>query len=208
MEHVFFKPWVGKNYQNGGIFKKKILVLGESHYCGNENCNGKCGFRDFPDGGCEDFTYDRVMDYLNGSTGRWTNTFKKFERSLVNKPTTAEESREIWESVACFNFLQVAMTETRTAGSYEDYMEGQKAFLEIIEDLQPDLIIVWGIRLYGHLPNERWIQGEPLVVDNYSVKNGYYQLKQGKKSRVIAVYHPSTGYSWDWWYKVIASQLG
>lgn len=208
MEHVFFKPWVGKNYQNGGIFKKKILVLGESHYCGNENCNGKCGFRDFPDGGCEDFTYDRVMDYLNGSTGRWTNTFKKFERSLVNKPTTAEESREIWESVSYFNFLQVAMTETRTAGSYEDYMEGQKAFLEVIEDLQPDLIIVWGIRLYGHLPNERWIQGEPLVVDNYSVKNGYYQLKQGKKSRVIAVYHPSTGYSWDWWHKVIASQLG
>lgn len=208
MEHVFFKPWVGKNYQNGGIFKKKILVLGESHYCGNENCNGKCGFRDFPDGGCEDFTYDRVMDYLNGSTGRWTNTFKKFERSLVNKPTTAEESREIWESVSYFNFLQVAMTETRTAGSYEDYMEGQKAFLEVIEDLQPDLIIVWGIRLYGHLPNERWIQGEPLVVDNYSVKNGYYQLKQGKKSRVIAVYHPSTGYSWDWWHKVIASPLG
>ena len=208
MEHVFFKPWIGKNYQNGGIFKKKILVLGESHYCGNENCNGKCGFRDFPDGGCEDFTYDRVMDYLNGSTGRWTNTFKKFERSLVNKPTTAEESREIWESVAYFNFLQVAMTETRTAGSYEDYIEGQKAFLEVIEDLQPNLIIVWGIRLYGHLPNERWIQGEPLVVDNYSVKNGYYQLKQGKKSRVIAVYHPSTGYSWDWWYKVIASQLG
>lgn len=208
MEHVFFKPWVGKNYQNGGIFKKKILVLGESHYCGNENCNGKCGFRDFPDGGCEDFTYDRVMDYLNGSTGRWTNTFKKFERSLVNKPTTAEESREIWESVAYFNFLQVAMTGTRTAGSYEDYMEGQKAFLEVIEDLQPDLIIVWGIRLYGYLPNEGWIQGEPLVFDNYSVKNGYYQLKQGKKSRVIAVYHPSTGYSWDWWHKVIASQLG
>lgn len=207
MEHVFFKPWIGKNYQNGGIFKKKILVLGESHYCGNENCNSKCGFRDFPDGGCEDFTYDRVMDYLSGSAGMWANTFKKFERSLVNKPTTAEESREIWESVAYFNFLQVAMTETRTAGSYEDYIEGQRAFLEVIKDLQPDLIIVWGIRLYGHLPNERWIQGEPLVVDNYSVKNGYYQQKQGKKSRVIAVYHPSVGYSWDWWYKVIATQL-
>ena len=148
------------------------------------------------------------MDYLSGSAGMWANTFKKFERSLVNKPTTAEESREIWESVAYFNFLQVAMTETRTAGTDEDYMEGQTAFLEVINELQPDLIIVWGIRLYGHLPNEGWIQGEPLVVDNYSVKNGYYQLKQGKKSRVIAVYHPSTGYSWDWWYKVIASQLG
>ena len=204
MEHVFFKPWIGKNYQNGGIFKKKILVLGESHYCGG--CD-KCGIKYAPE--CNDLNTTKIIEsLLDGSTGGWANTFKKFERSLVNKPTTAEESREIWESVAYFNFLQVAMTETRTAGSYEDYIEGQKAFLEVIEDLQPDLIIVWGIRLYGHLPNERWIQGEPLVVDNYSVKNGYYQLKQGKKSRVIAVYHPSTGYSWDWWYKVIASQLG
>ena len=211
MEHVFFKPWIGKNYKNGGIFKKKILVLGESHYCGNENCNGKCGFRDFPDGGCEDFTYDRVMDYLNGSAGMWANTFKKFERSLVNKETTLEDSNEIWQSLAFFNFLQVAMTETRTADSYEDYMEGQKAFLEVINELQPDLIIVWGVgRLYDNLPNEGWIKGEPLVVDGYNVRNGYYQLKNGKKSRVIAVYHPSTsrGYSWDWWYKVIASQLG
>ena len=204
MEHVFFKPWIGKNYQNGGIFKKKILVLGESHYCGE--CD-KCGIKYAPE--CNDLNTTKIIEsLLDGSTGGWANTFKKFERSLVNKPTTAEESREIWESVAYFNFLQVAMTETRTAGSYEDYIEGQKAFLEVFEDLQPDLIIVWGIRLYGHLPNERWIQGEPLVVDNYSVKNGYYQLKQGKKSRVIAVYHPSTGYSWDWWYKVIASQLG
>ncbi|MBO7480977.1 MAG: hypothetical protein J6T63_02595 [Bacteroidales bacterium] len=205
MEHVFFKPWVGKNYQNGGIFKKKILVLGESHYCGG--CD-QCGIKYAKE--CDDLSTTKIFEeLLNGeSTGKWTNTFKKFERSLVNKPTTPEESREIWESVAYFNFLQVAMTDTRTAGSYEDYIEGQKAFLEVIEDLQPDLIIVWGIRLYGYLPNEGWIQGEPLVIDGYSVKNGYYQLKQGKKSRVIAVYHPSTGYSWDWWYKVIASQLG
>ncbi len=205
MEHVFFKPWIGKNYQNGGIFKKKILVLGESHYCGG--CD-QCGLKYAKE--CDDLNETKIFNtLLNGeNTGKWTNTFKKFERSLVNKPTTLEESREIWESVAYFNFLQVAMTDTRTAGSYEDYMEGQKAFLEVIEDLQPDLIIVWGIRLYGYLPNEGWIQGEPLVIDGYSVKNGYYQLKQGKKSRVIAVYHPSTGYSWDWWYNVIATQLG
>lgn len=206
MEHVFFKPWIGKNYQNGGIFKKKILVLGESHYCGG--CE-QCGLKYAKE--CDDFnTIGIIQSLLEGNKSKHTPTFRKFEHSLVNKVTTLEESREIWESVAFFNFLQVAMTDTRKEGSYEDYMEGQKAFLEVIEDLQPDLIIVWGIRLYGYLPNEGWIQGEPLVIDDYSVKNGYYQLKNGKKSRVIAVYHPSTsrGYSWDWWYKVIASQLG
>ena len=30
MENVFFKPWIGKDYDSGGIFNKKILVLGDN----------------------------------------------------------------------------------------------------------------------------------------------------------------------------------
>ena len=37
MEHVFFKPWVGKNYQKRGFNGKKILVIGESFYCSEED---------------------------------------------------------------------------------------------------------------------------------------------------------------------------
>ena len=210
MEHVFFKPWIGKNYKSGGIFQKKILVVGESHYCGNENCNGKCGFRDFPQGGCEDFTQNRIIEYLSGDcTDKWTKTYRKFERSLVNKETTLEDAKEIWQSIAFFNFLQVAMNEARQSGTHEDYIEGQKAFLEVIDELQPDLIIVWGVgNLYEYLPGEKdgWIWGDELKIDEYNVKNGYYQ-RNGNEPRVIAVYHPSVGYSWDWWHKVIKSQL-
>ena len=207
MEHVFFEPWVGKDYQTGGIFSKKILIVGESHYCGSEDCNGKCGFRDFPEGGCEDFTHNTIMDYLSGDcTDGWTRTFKKFERSLVNKVTTLEDSNRIWHSLAFFNYLQVAMTEARKAGTEEDYQESQIAFYEVIEKLQPELIIVWGLRLFNKLPEENWTEGDSLIIDGYDVKNGYYQLKNGEKARCIAVYHPSTGYSWDWWYKVISGQ--
>ena len=38
---VFFHPWVGSDYFSGGIFGKRIMVLGESHYCA-EACE-KCG---------------------------------------------------------------------------------------------------------------------------------------------------------------------
>lgn len=37
MSEVFFQPFVGKDYQRGGIFGKRIMVLGESHYC-DEGC--------------------------------------------------------------------------------------------------------------------------------------------------------------------------
>ena len=31
--NIFFQPFVGKDYANGGIFGKRIMILGESHYC-------------------------------------------------------------------------------------------------------------------------------------------------------------------------------
>ena len=33
MSNITFRPYVGTNYSTGGIFGKKILTLGESHYC-------------------------------------------------------------------------------------------------------------------------------------------------------------------------------
>ncbi len=205
MDHVFFKPWIGKNYQSGGIFPQKILVVGESHYCGG--CE-ECGLKYKPQG-CEAVnTIKTIRLILDGYTATWTPTYRKFERSLVNKGTTLEESNEIWESIAFYNFLQIAMNEARESGTREDYLDGQPAFLEVINELQPELIVVWGVtKLYKYLPEDGWIEGERLEIDGYNVKNGYYVLRNGQKSRIIFVYHPSTGYSWDRWYKVISSQF-
>ena len=36
MGNIFFQPFVGKDYAKGGIFGKRIMILGESHYC--EGC--------------------------------------------------------------------------------------------------------------------------------------------------------------------------
>ena len=31
--NIFFQPFVGNDYANGGIFGKRIMILGESHCC-------------------------------------------------------------------------------------------------------------------------------------------------------------------------------
>jgi len=31
MSKLFFRPWVGSAYATGGIFGKRVMVLGESH---------------------------------------------------------------------------------------------------------------------------------------------------------------------------------
>lgn len=65
------------------------------------------------------------------------------------------------------------------------------------------MLIVWGVRLWNSLPSERWIDGGEMQIDGYAISNGYYELPSGKKVRAICVYHPSVGYSWDYWYRAI-----
>lgn len=201
MTDVFFKPWVGKDYLSGGLFGKRIMVLGDSHYCGTP-C-GKCG--ENPNPKCNRFTEDVIKAYLDPSAERegWMSTYLKFERSLVGHETTPEESSGIWNSLLFYNYLQVALSGPRQAGTSEQYKAASEAFFSVMEQYQPDLLVVWGVRLWDNLPSTNWSDGPEISVDGYSVSNGFYHLPSGKTVRALCVYHPSTGYSWDYWHKVI-----
>lgn len=202
MRNVRFEPWEGVKYNTSGYKGKKILVIGESFYCSEEDAVAT-------------LTNKIVEDYLairkgepRENKGGWTNTYLKFERSLIGRETTPEDSQEIWNSIAFYNYLQVPMTGPRESGNKVDYKNAEEAFFEVINKLEPDLIIVWGVgTLFNNLPEDNWKWGEPLVVDGWNIKNGYYLLKNKKEVRCMAVYHPSTGYQWDWWHKGISSLL-
>jgi hypothetical protein len=202
MEHVKFKPWKGDNYEKDGVFRKKILAIGESFYCSEKDAVAT-----LTDKVVNDYLAIRDGKYRENDGG-WTNTYLKFERSLQGKETSPEDSHKIWNSIAFYNYLQVPMSGARESGSAIDYKNAEIAFFEVINELQPDLIIVWGVgRLFNNLPEDNWEWGESLDVDGWPIKNGYYKLKNGEKKRCIAVYHPSTGYQWDWWHKVINKVL-
>ena len=112
--NIFFQSFVGKDYADGGIFGKRIMVLGESHYC-DEGCAdcGDCRLHRE----CMGFTQGVLRDYLDEGTERQN--------------------------------------------------------------------------------------GDDIVVDGYYVATGWYVLSNGKQVKAMAVNHPSVGYSWDYWYKVI-----
>lgn len=203
---------MGSDYDHtGGIFGKKILVLGEIHICDSEDCDrNKCGKAE-KRRECGNFTSNVTIDtLLNGETAKWTGSFRKFERSLVGHYTDVEDSKRIWNSVAFYNYIQRAMPayEGRIAPTPENFAVSEKAFYEVLEELQPDLIIAWGVtRMYDNRPSEGWEAGPDMIVDEYAIPNGYYTLRDGHRVRIIFVYNPSSGYSWDWWHKVIKSEL-
>lgn len=206
MENIFFKPWIGKDYQTGGIFGKKILIIGEAHICG-AGCSD-CGNTGNAEE-CADFTSNHCIEQLiDGHTAGWTRTFRKFEHSLVSGDVDLEKSRAIWNSVAFYNYIQKSVDAPRTSPEPVDFQKSENAFFETLELLKPDLIIVWGVtRMYDNMPSKGWEKGESLIVDSTEVRNGWYTTDSGKRIRAIWVYHPSAGYSRERWSNVIKTVL-
>ena len=65
--NIFFQPFVGRHYADGGMFGKRIMILGESHYC-DEGCAdcGDCRMHRE----CMGFTQNVLADYLDETNER------------------------------------------------------------------------------------------------------------------------------------------
>ena len=202
---VKFLPFVGDSYEHGISFDeegnlvlgteakpgKKVLVLGESHYCDEE----------LSDEELSSFTREVLDCYLNSEERyRWMSTFVKFERALSNTVTNVEDSKSIWNHLIFYNYLQLLLRGARMAGDSEDYEEAKTPFFAILKQYQPDYIIVWGRRLFDNLPYENGVEGKcmPIInINSWSYKIGDKMIK------VLPIYHPSVGFSWDYWHKII-----
>ena len=207
MSHMNFKPWVGKNYQSTGYKGKRILVLGESHYCIKDlEQGGRC----FPyckkenmHNDCFSKTQDVMKEFVYEYNGaKYLQTFLCFERSVLGKELSQQEREDFWQSVIFYNYIQFSQSGARTAPQPEQWAKSELAFKELLEEYMPDYIIVWGARLYGGLPG--WDGEESIlqVNENAKTKVWTYNIK-GKRIPAIKVHHPSapTGKNWSYWHE-------
>ncbi len=198
MKNVFFLPWVGAEYATGGIFGKRILVLGESHYG-----DGK----PMPD------TTQCVLDeYLAcpDTVPPYLQSFKRFERSLVGVRTDPQLRRQIWDSLLFYNFVQNPLGEApRQKLAVDNPDRSTDAFFEVLEEHRPQYVIAWGYRLWDKaMPTKRWTWGDEIAIEGLRpIKFGYYTLSDGTRVKAVPVKHPSAGYSWSKWHQFIEQFL-
>ncbi|GAA0304484.1 hypothetical protein GCM10009128_24800 [Psychrosphaera haliotis] len=197
MNSVFFKPWVGKQYgQVNSIFRKKILILGDSHY--TDELEVPELINDQPS---SDFTTAVINDYLNEEIkGNWKSTFTKFMNSFV-QGTVHENSaqEELWNSVAFYNYLQIpAGSEPRLTQHYDYSKEKDRdAFLEVLSELKPDVIISWGSKAWDAIPEDF---GFGKYVPNKEFSDFFYTYPfKDVKLQVLGINHPSSAYKSSYW---------
>lgn len=192
---IFFKPWVGSEYNSGGVYGKKVLVLGESHYGDATDAT--------------DETIGVVKEFVYEYWGApYQQTFLCFERALAGRELNQEEREQLWNSIMFYNYFQKSTTGPRTEPDMTAQKDSEEAFRELLESYQPDAIIVWGQRLYNLLP--AWDGAESSIeVDGDSCPVWYYPIK-GKSIPAMRVYHPSApaGKNWELWHQFHKAFIG
>ena len=206
-DDIIFIPWIGKQYFNGGIFEKRILALGDSHYCRDcENCSacGVLGSTPQEMGNCRNLTCNTVKSFLDEESGfeGWKNTFKRFSGVMAGgHKTTNEEDRQIWDSISFYNFVQTAMQSgPRSPYSEEAYKKSLSMFWNVLDNLSPDLVIVWGEKAWNELPSDGWEWVDIGIKEDIAA--GRYN--DGKSNALfLLIRHPSAALGYDIWPSII-----
>lgn len=185
-------PWIGKEYQKG-IGGEKVLVLGESHYCTS------------PIEFTSSITQDIIRDLFAPKSEHepYKTTYTKFINALAGKKLDINGKRDWWNRIAFYNYVQTPMTGARVAPTSEDFKNSESAFFEVLEHLCPTHVIVWGKRLYENMPDCGKELPSIKMNDGSEVHRWEYLLRDGLPVKLLEVYHPSTGFSTDYWNEAI-----
>ena len=194
MKSVFYYPRIGKNYTDKGYNGLKILILGESHYCGEREKCEICGvFSNRKD--CNNFTVNVIENnFLAYKKGQvefedWMRTFSRFTNIFIGTQVETETLIEFWDSVIFYNYVQSSTTGPRIAPTHQQFEESEKAFYEVLNKYTPDLIIVWGNRLWDELGNGRW--GNDYILGDKNQRFYYFKVNE-IEIPAFKIYHPST----------------
>lgn len=206
MTNIHFRPWVGEKYFSEGFGGKRILVLGESHYCPLELAeSGRCYpcCRDeLMDERCFSQTEGVISDIVYAYNGEpYMQTFLCFERAVMGRPMSQEEREDFWQRVVFYNYVQYAVKASRTAPERELFVKSEPAFKELLEQYMPDYIIVWGVRLYNNMADWGGVASKLYINDSDFTDIWTYTIS-GKDIPALKVHHPSfpTGKCWEYWH--------
>ena len=205
MKKQFFKPFVGKYYTRG-IKGKKILVIGASFYCNRVKCPyfAECTNVDVKDSApydniCPEYVDEGkklhfeprycVEDYA-------PQTYQRFA-SYIGRFLGITDYDTIWQHMAFTNYVQFMLPadENSYRGTYlSDLSERDyEAFNEVLLELQPDIVVVW-----GSIINSRLKECNQYIVDIKELQETNYYVCHldipGLNHPIVLInpYHPSS----------------
>lgn len=187
-----FDPWVGDNYWRGFEGGPRLLILGESHYDGDDSDKS--------------FTQRLTREYAEGQLCHrfWTTTMQ-----VVAGRDKAEIDRmRFWQSIAFYNFIhEIVGSGPRMRPSAEAWRSARQPFEAVLDALRPQAMLVLGKVLWDYLPNSGR-EGPKLLVGESCRESWLYPLPESSEVLATSIYHPAAiGFSRRKWHPFVAALL-
>ena len=204
MKQQFFEPFVGAQYAEG-VRGKKILVLGASFYCDRVQCPhfASCTSVILKDSAPYDKLcpeYRQAGKVLHSEPSYCVEdapTAYQHFATYMAKWLGTDDYEQVWNHLAFTNYVQFMLPatdgtfrETRPSDlSERDF----RAFCEVLQALQPDIVVIW-----GGVINSRLKERNPYLVDLGELQDTEYyvcHLNVPNVAHPVALinpYHPSS----------------
>ena len=187
-----FDPWKGPEYEGNGLWDRKVLVVGESHYdeWREIDKDGKEQRSTTKHKLLRSFTQECVQEVVNGMGGAryWTTV-----RNRLGGEEHEKQSPDcFWNKVAFYNFIQSPVSGCPELGSRPTQTQWKAAstpFLEALERLRPDRVLFTGKKLWSYVP-PRHQKLHDVVAEGQKLPLEVFLLKDGKRVYATATAHP------------------
>ena len=127
-----FYPWVGTTYRSTGLDGLRILAVGESHYEGDIPATQK-------------YTTDVVRRWVFGGRHQYFTKVAKMLMGLGREHSMPSELlQKTWNSISFYNYVQQLLPGPRVKPTAAMWSEAKEIFPRIVDDLQPQLVVVMG----------------------------------------------------------------
>ena len=203
---IRLRPWIGEKYgKSTDVFRQKTLILGGSQYSD--------GYEDFHKEGGQaewlDFTSEVVHYYFDESIkGRWKTTYTNFINSIFCSSASYEQRGQYFDEIVFYNYLQEIAGATANDAANFDYHAPNHfaAFLEVIEQHRPEVVISWGEKVWNALPND-WgygpaVMSDEIVVDGNNAGKIFSYPYKDSVIRLFGVRHPSIGFGREFHHQI------
>ncbi|EYR79996.1 hypothetical protein [Shinella sp. DD12] len=191
-----FEPWIGnqwnspRNYFGG----KRILVLGESHYCSHDE-------PELIGNSQPNFTIYVVETWAIKNRNRFFTGITQVLSGRKRWQLAPAEIENLWSSIAFFNYVPVFVADRpRNRPTAEMFQQGRARFADFVDREKPEIIIVCGYALWWHVMKglSNQAPAEPHTLPSHAIGS----------STAIRMKHPSAGFSSDEWHRVFAQHFG
>lgn len=219
----FFPPYVGDKYADADNFfnGKKVLVIGNSHYCDKNFDEEKhCGFD------CKNFLIEEKCPtrnrFLSSEKTSWTkeaiDEVKKEGSTKAEDKLTSyvrlggiwrindNNKNEFWDSIIFYNFLQRAVPDSIVDNKFfeKELFISEYEIIRLFRCLKedgklPDVILITGEKnVFNLLPFKKQMTLVQSLSPEIRFYNKYHILQMFDKTiKVIRIYHPSSTKSYE-----------